>query len=309
MKDLFGLEIDQTSKWVLFHDESYCRKSNFLYHGFLFVKKQNSRRVLDKIKEIKKNYNKEQREIHFIELNQHSESPNGEKTKIALEWLNNSRKWLEKDDIKFYCFGANKNNLKNFWTNQNDYEKNIYLRFFEIGLKAAIRWFNLDKITHSFLDNGRHDEDRKKRISWLNFDFFHSKLSHEIDPRNVELLSSNENESKSELSNFIQLSDVLLGVIRSSFCELGDNQKGQKECVDNFIDIIERFNDKKKAYNKRSRYWKKFCIQFFPSSNNLTKKEFLSGDIDSIIKRGNFYCDRKTYRQQIAEEKNLKLNF
>jgi translation initiation factor 2 beta subunit (eIF-2beta)/eIF-5 len=228
---------------------------------------------------------------------------------VALEWLNFSRECLEKDDIKFYCFGVNKNNVKNFWANPNDYEKNVYLRFFEVGLKSAIRWFNLEKITYSFLDNGRCDEDRQERVRWLNFDFFNSKLFHEIDPNNIKLLDSDENKSKSEFSNFIQLSDVLLGVVRSSFCRLGINQKGQKECVENFIDIIERFNDKKKAYNNCSRYWKKFCIQFFPSPNNLTKEEFLSDKIEDLLKRGNFYCDRKTYRQQIAEEKNLKLNF
>ena len=307
MKDLFGLEIDHASKCVLFHDESDCKKSNFLYHGFLFVRNKSGREVLDKVKEIKKVHNKEKREIHFHELNQHSQSPNGVKTKVALEWINFSREWLEKGGIKFYCFGVNKDNLKNFWTNPNNYEKNVYLRFFEIGLKSAIRWFGLDKITHAFLDNGRHDEDRQKRIHWLNFDFLNSKLSHEINTENVKLLSSDENESESEFSNFLQLSDVLLGVVRSSFVELGNNQKGQKECVENFIDIIERFNDEEKAYNNRSRYYKKFCIGFFPTSNNLTKDEFLSNKLEYLLKRGDFYCDRKTYKQQLVDSKNLRL--
>lgn len=307
MKDLFGNEVDGNIEFTLFHDESDCRKSNFLYHGFLFIKNQNGRGVLDKIKEIKKDHNKEKREIHFSELNQHSKSPNGAKTKIALEWLDNVKEWLEKDNIKFYCFVVNKNNLKNFWTNPNDYEKNIYLRFFEIGMKAAIRWFNLNRITYTFLDNGKHDKDRQKRIHWLNFDFFNSKLSHEIDPNNIKPLSSDDNKSKSEFSNFIQLSDVLLGTIRLSFCKLGDNQKGQKECVESFIDVVERFNDRNKAYNNRSRYWKKFCFQFFPTQNSLTKEEFLSDDVEKIIKRGNFYCDRETFQQKIIEEKQGKL--
>jgi len=106
MKDLFGLEIDQISKCVLFHDESDCKKSNFLYHGFLFVRNKNGREILDRIKEVKKKYNRENREIHFNELNQHSKSPNGTKTKIALEWTNFIKEWLEKDKIKFYCFGV-----------------------------------------------------------------------------------------------------------------------------------------------------------------------------------------------------------
>lgn len=309
MKDLFGLEINQASEYLLFHDESYCKKSSFLYHGFLFVQNETSEEVLDNLKNIKKKHNKENREIHFNELNQHSKSPNGIKTKVALEWLNSSREYLEKNKIKFYCLGVDKNNLKNFWTNPNDYDKNVYLRFFEIGSKSSIRWFNVDKITHTFLDNGRHDKDRQERIHWLNLDFFKSHLSHEIDPNNIKPLSSNENESKSEISIFLQLTDVLLGIVRSSFVELSGSQKGQKECVVNFIDIVERFNNKKKAYNNRSKYYKKFCIQFFPTPNNLTKEAFLSNSIENILKRGNFYCDRLTHKQQLVNKQNLTFGF
>lgn len=172
IQNLFKEEVDQTSKYTLFHDESDCEKSCFLYHGFLFVQNKTEREVLDKLKDIKKSHNREEREIHFHELNQHSKSPHGAKTKVALDWLKSSKKFLEEGKIKFYSFGVNKNNLNNFWTNPDDYEKNVYLRFFEIGLKSAIRWFDSDKITHTFLDNGRHDAERQKRICWLNFDFF-----------------------------------------------------------------------------------------------------------------------------------------
>lgn len=307
MKDLFGNETEKSTGFTLFHDESDCKKSNFLYHGFLFIQNKTGREVLDKIKEIKNNHGREKREIHFNELNQHSQSPNGAKTKVAKDWLNNSQDFLEKSKVLFYCFGADKNNLKNFWDNPNDYEKNVYLRFFEIGLKSAIRWFNLDKITHTFLDNGRHDEDRQKRISWLNFDFLNSKLSHEIKAENTRLLSSDENESGSEFSNFLQLADVLLGVTRASFIELSISQKGQKECVEDFTDIIERFNNRERAYNNRGRYYKKFCMGFFPTCNNLTKEEFLNNSLENFLKRGGFYCDRETFQQKIIKEKQRKL--
>ena len=307
MKDLFGNEIEDNIKFTLFHDESDCKKSNFLYHGFLFIQNKTGREVLDKIKEIKNNHGREKREIHFNELKQHSQSPNGAKTKIAIDWLDSSKIFLEKNKILFYCFGVNKNNLKNFWTNQNDYKKNVYLRFFEIGLKSAIRWFNLNKITHAFLDGGRHDKDRQKRISWLNFDFLNLKLSHEIKAENTKVLSSDENESRFEFSNLLQLVDVLLGVTRASFIELSISQKGQKECVEDFTEIIERFNNKDKAYNNRSRYYKKFCIGFFPTRNILTKEEFLNNSLENFLKRGSFYCDRETFQQKIIKEKQRKL--
>ncbi|MBI4712602.1 MAG: hypothetical protein HY762_04785 [Planctomycetes bacterium] len=309
MKDLFGQEINLNSKFTLFHDESNCEISGFLYHGFLFVNNKGGREILDKLKGIKKSHNRENREIHFNELNQHSKSPNGAKTNIALEWLDLAKEKLESDSIKFYLFGINKSNINDFWNNQKTFDENVYLEFFEIGLKSAIRWFNLDRITCTFLDNGKHDAERRRRICWLNNGFFTKKPSHEINTKNVRALSSDETVSKSEFSNFIQLVDILTGVARSSFVQMGESQKGQKECVDKFIDIVERFNNRKKAYNTKSKYWKKFCIQFFPTQNALTKQEFLDNDIQNVLKRGVAYCDRPTYKQCLAEEQNLKFSF
>lgn len=308
MKDLFGQEIEEMS-YILFHDESDCKKSNFLYHGFLFAKNNSVREILDKLIEQKKNNSCEGREIHFSKLNQHSRSPYGRKTKVALEWLNLGRKSLEDDKIKFYCFGVDKNNVKNFWLNPDNFEKNVYLRFFEIGLKSAIRWFNLDKISLTLLDEGKHDAGRQIRIKWLNQEFFENHLSHEIECTSIKLISSNEQESRSQFSNLLQLNDIFIGTTRSCFVELGKNQKGQKECVDNFIDVVRRFNNSKSAYRKGSKYYKKFCIQFFPSRSNLTKDEFLSIDIGNLLKKGHFYCDRLTYNQQVTERKQLKLCF
>lgn len=307
MKDLFGNPIETVSKYSLFHDESICNKSNFLYHGYLFVQNNTGREVLDEIKCIKKKHGREDREIHFQELSAHSQSSFGSKTIIALEWLNSTIQYLEKGKIRFYCFGINRNNLNNFWSNEYDYDKNVYLRFFEIGLKSAIRWFGLNKITNCFLDSGKYDIEKQKRIKWLNIDFFKQNLSHEIDINNIQIISSDENESKTEFSNLIQLTDNLLGVLRSSFIQLGDNQKGQKECVKIFDNVVCRFNNKKNAFNTNSRFWKKYSLQFFPSANNLTKEEFLSHKAEDIIKRGDFYVDRKTYKQQLAEDQIIKL--
>lgn len=150
--------------------------------------------------------------------------------------------------------------------------------------------------------------DRKEFAGLISI-FFNSKLTHEIDTKRIESLDSDENKSKSEFSNFLQLSDILLGVVRLSFVELGNNQKGQKECIENYADIIERFNNKKKAYNNCSKYWKKFCIQFFPTQSNLTRGEFLSDNIEKVIKRGSFYCDRLTHKECMAKSQNLGFNF
>ena len=95
--------------------------------------------------------------------------------------------------------------------------------------------------------------------------------------------------------------------MRLSFAEPGKNQYGQRKCVESFIDIVERFNNQKRASNINSKYWKRFCIQFFPTPSDITKEEFLSDNIESIKKRGGFYCDRLTYDQKLAQNSNLTL--
>ncbi|MEO0128515.1 MAG: DUF3800 domain-containing protein [candidate division WOR-3 bacterium] len=307
MLDLLGEKTIDRTFYILFHDESICNASKFLYHGFLFVKEAEATNIGKLLEQVKREQNKETSEIHFNELKNKSNSQYGAKTRIAIDWLNKSKQWLESNYIKFYCFGVNKNNVKNFWTNPNSYDKNVYLRFFEIGLKSAIRWFNIEQISWCYLDKGTYDKERRKRIKWLNDYFRTSRPRYNINADNVILLDSDENKSKSELSNLIQLCDVILGTIRLSFVKT--SSEAQSECVKNFIDIIEMFNCESKAYDcKNNIYYKKFCISFFPTKSDLTKESFLKGGIEAFRKRGQFYCDRLTFRQQLAQKQNLKLN-
>jgi hypothetical protein len=99
----------------------------------------------------------------------------------------------------------------------------------------------------------------------------------------------------------------LLGVTKYSFIGINPKYTGRQKCIDCFIDIIERFNSEEKAYRINSRYYKRFALQFFPTESDITKEEFLSNKVDDIIKRGRFYCDRPTYRQRLAQEKQKSM--
>jgi hypothetical protein len=123
------------------------------------------------------------------------------------------------------------------------------------------------------------------------------------------MLSSNEEGSQSSLSNYLQLTDVLTGTCRSSFVELSASQRGQKECVSNIIDVIERFNNENSAYNPNSRYYKKYVLSFFPTMNDLTREDLLSMGLENMMKRGQYYVNRKTFRQARAEIDQLNLGF
>jgi len=304
-KDLFGNLSNKYTNFTLFQDEAECRRSNFFYHGFLLVKNQYGREILNVIIRTKGEKSKDS-DVSFKRIRKEDY-----KFRIAIQWLRLVDQWLRKGKIRFYVLGIDKNNLKNFWNNSWSFEKNVYLRFFEIGLNSLLGWFGNDsslfrplKITHIFYEYGNYNDERRNKIRWLK------NLS---GYKNAEPVYSNpvkqkqENPKLYEMSNLIQLTDIILGVTKYSFIKLNPKHTGRQKCIDLFIDVIERFNDDKKAYRKNSHYFKRFSLQFFPTKSDITKKEFLQGGLESVKKKGGFYCNRYTYRQQIARTLQSKL--
>ena len=284
MKDLFGCFQNEYQNFTVFQDEAGCKDSNFFYHGFLFIDNQFGKNILNKLIEIKKINKKRYIEISFKKIRAGSNKKEGYKAKIALEWLNLARQWLISKKIRFYLLGINKNNLGNFWNNIWRYDKNIYLRFFKMGLKGSIKWFGNDKelikplfISHLFYEYGNYIDERRNIIKWLSKDFFRELLNH----HNAQTIFSDEKKQElldsrlSDFSNLAQLNDLLLGVCKYSFIKLNPKHKGRLECINNFSDIIERFNNKEKAFDIYSEFYKVFCINFFP--RNKINKRFGGG--------------------------------
>jgi len=101
----------------------------------------------------------------------------------------------------------------------------------------------------------------------------------------------------------------MLGVSKYSFIKVNPKHVGKKECIDSFIDIIEKFNNQKIAFNTNDGFYKNFSLSFFPR-NRINKNDFLKKNTNYYIRsKNNFYCDRLTYWQQLAKNQNLKLNF
>lgn len=294
---------DNTS-FALFHDESECDISNFLYHGFLFVRTNCLIELIQKLRDIKIKYHRELSEIHFNKITSR------DKKNIVIEWLSIVKSYMCNDIMKFYCLGVNRSNIKDFWNNGKSYDDNIYSKFFEIGLKGSIRFYKIKKVSHIYCDNGVFNIQREAKVRKIYYDFLLNYKMNEIDITNIEMLDSDEKISKNQLSILIQLTDVLLGVCRSSFIEINPKNKDKIDCVNQFIEVIERFNCSL-AYNKNGRYFSKFSIQFFPTSNNINKDQFLERGADYFLNGGHFYNNRKTYRQEISEkiknESNYKL--
>jgi len=121
-------------------------------------------------------------------------------------------------------------------------------------------------------------------------------------------LDSDENVSKNKLSNFIQLTDLIIGVNRVAYIKISKNAAGQKECLEEFKHIIEHFTNSKKAYNKNNDYYKKFALQFFPTKDlGLTKDELKNKGINYHMKRGKFYFERDTYSQKRRKNNQMSL--
>lgn len=315
MKDLFGEIQPKFREYTVFQDESGCIKSNFFYHGFLFVRNEEGRRILNEIIRIKQENDRRWRDISFKDIKGViAGTEEGKKTKIVLSWLNLACNEIKKGNLKFYLFGADKNNLKNFWGKWS-YEKSIYLRFFELGFKSSIGWFGEDKretkflgITHLYYDSGSYEDERKDKANWLSYEFSKNKFLEILsNPRNIIALNSDEEISNNELSNLIQLTDILLGVGRYSFIEIADSQPGKLQCVEAFLPIVQRFNNQEKAYRTNSRYFKNFCLNFFPSKSDITKEEFLEKKLSYFKGAGEFYCDRATWEEKLVKKKQPKL--
>lgn len=305
MENLFGNIKKDKEEFTLFQDEAGCSVSNYFYHGFLLVRNDFGRSILKKILEIKGSKSRES-EITFKEIKK-----DDYRVKIATQWLEQADKWFQEGKIRFYVLGVNKNNLKNFWDNSWRFEKNVYLRFFDIGINSAIGWFcNNDKsmnkplvVSHIFYEYGPYNDERENKISWLKSlqGYKHTEPVHSNSKNQRKL-----NAKLYELSNLIQFTDVLLGVTKYSFIRINENHIGRQKCVNNFLEIVERFNGVN-AYNPRSRYYKRYSLGFFPTASDITKTEFLSNDFIRIRKRGGFYNTRPTYRQFVGQKNQQSL--
>ena len=89
-----------------------------------------------------------------------------------------------------------------------------------------------------------------------------------------------------------------MGVTRIAFVEISENATGQKECLNEFIDLIEHFTDVNKAYNPSYDYYKMYALQFFPTKDKgLKKEDVINKDFNYQLKKSDFYINRPIYNK------------
>src|SRR3989344_3265157 len=149
-RDFWGQ--DHKAEWVIFHDESFCRDEQFLYHGFTFISRREGRSILDRLFQPYTEVQRCEKEIHFSDLR----GAGTERSMIARHWVNLCKEeWLCSDSMKLYILGVNLANINHNLYSQYSDDK-VYVRFYEIGLKSSLAWFGLksEQISHLFYDEG-----------------------------------------------------------------------------------------------------------------------------------------------------------
>lgn len=228
-----------------------------------------------------------------------------EKHELAVEWI---RLLFGKysEHIKLKVLGINLDNL-NFRCFGNDNKPNkkyceIYNRFFRTNIKGALHYF-YTRNDIKIIDNIFHDSEGQLQ----NHPYFDFHITSKIKDKNIDIqdnisfvLSDHNKESKyPRMSEFIQMTDLLVGTVAHTYDALGDFNEKKYNLCHGIASLIEN-SEKYKRINEM------ICsVQFFPSCK-LAYSEIndkLRGE-----KQSGFYKNRI---RKIVNRKNpqLKLEF
>lgn len=254
---------------LAFHDERELEQEKWLYHGFILCKVEECSMLINDLVD-KKNQAKcpIEKRIHFSELT--SKSTGSPSTKAAVKWAKLFREtWYI--HMWFYLLGINKLNI-NYdafgpKSDGRDRRFRIYNKFFEIGLFSACRWFFNSADTDVEIANIFSEE---RSLEKHNPFAIHapSKINQKesnitVKTNHITQISSTPSKEKNypDYVHILNLADILVG----SFSEVFDYTSTQDGCVEvagKLYDICDKLS--KNRLNTNSRYYKRYCISFFP---------------------------------------------
>lgn len=232
------------------------------------------------------------------------------KYKIADKWveilLNNNIG--KKESIYFNILGIVESNLDMTVFGNEKQFGNIYTRFFRTALLRLLKMFNnYDKI---IVDNIYHDsttemEEHKyfktSAINKINLqEFVKGERKIIFNTKEIEFIDSDHRKSKNMESQFIQLTDLILGLT----CNVIHNDASNPvkiKLTEKIYPLISRILDSKTNSNKNSsyNYFNKQTIGFFPivsKERMLNKCRELYGkelEFERILANGDFFGNSK----------------
>jgi len=298
--------------------------TNWMYLGALFVPTDCKTEVLKNLNDLRciKSHNwnasesdcpesctfhkENNTEIHFKEIHRSSA-----RYMIAKKWISFfNKEACQKHRKMLYCniLGINLSNISYCeFDSGGKTELNIYNRFYRTLLMGGLNYFFKDysSIVVNSIFHDRGSQEYHEFFSWHPI----QKTELGIDKLNIhcdeiELLDSDHRISKTDESQFIQLTDLILGATFSTIHNSSNNPR-KKEVSELFKPVLHKLLNRKKIPNGqmigdyyKSNYYRTYQISFFPQ-NKMTPEEIITyldlhGSVQKTekMKMDNFYYSR-----------------
>jgi hypothetical protein len=215
----------------------------------------------------------------------------------------------------FYILGINLKGLDFSYFGDTKPHLNLYNRFLRTAIKRAIK--------HFFLNNGAYNNVNISNIYHDNtiameqHEYFKEKTIKDINlnedninclTKEIEFINSNHKELSNINdiipSHFIQLIDLILGVVGNSITNNAENSF-KIELTDIAYPLIDRIIKQPFNHNSSYKYFRKKRIEFYPKEKIPYSKE---SDIDTKLNEENeFYS--KEIELLFGKKDQYSLNF
>ena len=274
-KNLFGEKIrPKEIEIFIFADEKKNVSERWDYIAILII-------PFEKIDNALEILNAHRQEInYYYELKfSNISKARGKKFELAERWITEIIEdgKRERGIFYFHILGIDRDNLDYTYFGEGETPKgkyaNIYNRFFRTVFLGAVKEFfdNFDKI---IVDTVFHDKEghlqTHKYFPWhLIFKVEREEKNIKFKNKKIFFIESDHNKEKdfTKFSHFIQLTDVIVGVV--SYCldfEKFSN-KGYFKLGKIFLPLVDRLINNPKNKNSSFGYYKKYKVSFFPDKN------------------------------------------
>lgn len=312
MRDIFGNPVlPKEVELYIFADERKKVDNRWDYIAILII-------PADKISEALEILNEHRREIRYngeVKFANVNKKAKGEKFELAKRWLEEIilDGQMRRGIFYFNILGIDRYNLNfEFFGNGNTPKgkyPNIYNRFFRTTFLSGVKSFfhEYDKI---LVKNIFHDSEgnleQHEYFSWhliWKVEQEEDKISFENDE--IIFINSDLRKEKKykyeEISNFIQLTDVIVGAVSYCLDYSNPNNKGQKQLAELILPLVDRLVNSPSNKNSRFGYFNKYRLAFFP-------KQVLRET--NIKLDGEMYTRRKIkLKEKKSDQLSLNFNF
>lgn len=184
------------------------------------------------------------KEIHFVEIRNHSMSPHGARTKVAIDWV----RQVVYDQRKMWNLHvvAIKRSMLEHRRFGDDADDNIYARFFRSALRYGLKATASGNVVSRIFHDDSHLE-RHEYFSWNAIRRLAIEDRINFSCNEIEFISSDHEKLGHPVpwaAELIQLVDVWMGCFRQILA-MPSTKKGRLEIAEHACGLIRILNDPK----------------------------------------------------------------